>query len=138
MISARVICPISPLSPRFLSIDQTPSGHSPTHRSHPAPTLSSKKISGPEGTVQPGITGHISTFICILKQAQTVPQQLLGRSHRVHRAVGCFSWHPLPPPPSSVIREQTEPDLDMSAKLGVSDSTVLKMSFCSNRNRPPR
>lgn len=33
-----------------------------------------------EGTAQPKITGHISTFICVPEQAQTLQQQLLDHS----------------------------------------------------------
>lgn len=61
---------------------------SPTPSSHPqkqsCPVSSKKKNSSapspPEGTTQPKITGHISTFICIPEQAQTLQQQLLDLS----------------------------------------------------------
>lgn len=42
--------------------------------------VSSKYSPGLQGTTQPKITGHISTFICIPEQAQTLQQQLLDHS----------------------------------------------------------
>lgn len=61
-----------------------PSGHGPTppHTQLPQKScpVSSKYSPGLQGTTQPKITGHISTFICIPEQAQTLQQQLLDHS----------------------------------------------------------
>lgn len=44
----------------------------PPHPRPPPPSL--------QGTAQPKITGHISTFICVPEQAQTLQRQLLDHS----------------------------------------------------------
>ncbi len=58
--------------------------------------VSSKKFLGLQGTTQPKITGHISTFICIPEQAQTLQQQLLDHSQaRIEfwKVLRRYSWH---------------------------------------------
>lgn len=61
-----------------------PPGTAPHPLHNPPPQqsclVSSKKFLGLRGTTQPKITGHISTFICIPEQAQTLQQQLFDHS----------------------------------------------------------
>lgn len=75
----------------------------PTPSSNNPSTQKKKKKNclGPEGTAQPKITGRISTFICIPEQAQTLQQQLLGRSQaqiRRWKTPRSYCWLPKPPP----------------------------------------
>lgn len=51
---------------------------------------------GLQGTIQPKITGHISTFICIPGQAQTLQQQLFDHSQaqiEFWKVWSRYSWH---------------------------------------------
>lgn len=74
-----------------------PSGHGPTPTTTPTilPGLLQKFL-GLQGTTQPKITGHISTFICIPEQAQTLQQQLFDHSQaqiEFWKVPRRYSWH---------------------------------------------
>lgn len=102
-----------------------PSGHDPTTQ-HPTISPSLRQIFlSLQGTMQPKITGHISTFICIPEQVQTLQQQqLFDHSHLDFwkYQVAIVGALPYPPP---VIQAQMGPDLDKRVMLGVADRSVL-------------